>query len=236
VSETSGPSNDRDALDALAGEYVLGTLDTDERHAAETRLATDPVFRNAVARWQRRLQPLSQVAGDAEPADGLFERIEASLAPRADLAGGNVVLLRRSLNRWRAAAAAFAAAAAALVAVLAADRLRPPPQSEFAAVLTAPDGTTPAFVATVDVKTRTIQLVRVAAPPPADKSYELWSIAPDAVPHSLGVIEQAVYRPVIGAAPSKDVTLAVTLEQKGGSPTGAPQGPIVFKGALLPAQ
>ena len=38
---------DRDEIDALAGEYVLGTLDVDERRAAEARLAADAVFRAA---------------------------------------------------------------------------------------------------------------------------------------------------------------------------------------------
>jgi hypothetical protein len=60
----------------------------------------------------------------------------------------------------------------------------------------------------------------------------LWSIAPNAAPRSLGVIEQASLRRVIGETPSKDITLAVTLEQQGGPPTGAPQGPLVFKGTL----
>ncbi len=55
-------------------------------------------------------------------------------------------------------------------------------------------------------------------------------------PHSLGVIEKANFRRVINTAPATDETLAITLEQKGGSPTGAPQGPLVFKGTLLPAR
>jgi anti-sigma-K factor RskA len=237
VTGTSGAHPERDELDALAGEYVLGTLDADERRAAEARLAADPSFYRAVAAWQSRLQPLADAAGEVAPPSGLFNRIEARIQPQAaQPAGGNVVMLRRALVRWRVSTAVLAAAAASLVAVVVLDRMQPPPQSEFAAVLTGPDGTTPAFVATVDVRTRTIQLVRVASPAPADKSYELWSIAPNARPRSLGVVEQASYRQVIGDSPSKDITLAVTLEQKGGSPTGAPQGPIVFKGTLLPAQ
>ncbi|CAN5314287.1 anti-sigma factor [soil metagenome] len=236
MTETSGAHPERDELDALAGEYVLGTLDADERRAAEARIAADPSFRRAVGGWQNRLQPLANAAGEAAPPGDMFHRIESRLELQVAPAGGNVVILRRALVRWRVATAVLAAAAASLVAVVVLDRMQPAPQSEFAAVLTGPDGTTPAFVATVDVRTRTIQLVRVASPAPAGKSYELWSIAPNAQPRSLGVVEQASYRQVIGDSPSKDITLAVTLEQKGGSPTGAPQGPIVFKGTLLPAQ
>ena len=32
-----------------------------------------------------------------------------------------------------------------------------------------------------------------------------------------------------------DDTLAVSLEPEGGSPTGAPTGPVLFKGKLAPA-
>lgn len=233
-SDASGPGGEE--RDALAGEYVLGTLDPSERSAAEARIAADPAFAAAVADWQKRLQPLSDAQAAVTPSPQLWSRIAADIDSLAPASTANVVALRRSVRRWRLAAAACAAAAVVLVGVVAADRLQPPPRSAFVAVLTAPDGTTPAFVATVDVGSRTIQLVRVAAPPPPDKSYELWSILPHQAPHSLGVIEKADYRPAINAAPAPDVTLAVTLEQKGGSPTGAPQGPLVFKGTLLPAK
>ena len=50
---------DTDDLEALAAEFVLGTLDNDERRAAQVRLAADPAFAAAVAGWQARLQPLA---------------------------------------------------------------------------------------------------------------------------------------------------------------------------------
>ena len=42
---------DRDEQDALAAEYVLGSLPADERRAAEARYAADPEFRRMVSRW-----------------------------------------------------------------------------------------------------------------------------------------------------------------------------------------
>lgn len=237
-ADQTGPGpNDRDERDALAGEYVLGTLDAAERHAVEARIAADPAFAAAVAEWQERLQPLADMEEPVAPSPGLWPRIAAALGPQAnETQGGNVVALRRSVRRWKAATALAGAVAAALVAFVVVERSGPPPESEFVAVLTAPDGTTPAFVAAIDVASRTVQIVRVATPPPADKSYELWSIAPDEAPVSLGVVEQATYRHAIGETPSPELTLAITLEQKGGSPTGAPQGPLVFSGKLLPAR
>jgi anti-sigma-K factor RskA len=226
---------DADDLDALAGEYVLGTLPADERRAAEARYAADPAFRRAVSVWETQLQPLADAAGEAPlPAD-LYERIAARIGegrpPAAD-PGGNVVALRRSLRRWQFTSAIIGAAAAVLAAVVVVDLVRPAPQSEFVAVLTA-GGESPAFVATVNVEAGTISIRRVAEAAPPDKSYELWSIAPNEAPRSLGVVEEASFSQPLPVAPSGDLTLAVTLEPKGGSPSGAPTGPVVYSGALV---
>jgi anti-sigma-K factor RskA len=237
VTPSDATGMEHEEREALAGEYVLVTLDAAERRAAEARIAADPAFAIAVAAWQKRLQPLADAAPPVDLPPRLWSRIESGIEALATPdRQNNVVALRRSVRRWRLAAAACAAAAAVLVAVVAVDRLQPPLQPAFVAVLTAPDGTTPAFLATVDVGSRTIELVRVASPAPPGKSYELWSILPDQPPHSLGVVEKASLRRAIDSAPAADVTLAITLERKGGSPTGAPQGPLVFKGTLLPAQ
>ncbi len=216
---------DGDEREALAGEYVLGTLDAAERRAAEARVNADPAFAAAVAAWQKRLQPLTDADTSAEPPPYLWPRIEVAIDAHASAGGETVVALRRSVRRWRLVAAVSAAAAAVLVAVVAVDRLQPPPQSAFVAVLTAPNGTTPAFIATVDLDSRDIRLVRVAAPPPPDKSYELWSILPDRPPHSLGVVEKAKFTRVIDTMPAPDVTL----------PSSGAEGRIADRRAAGPA-
>lgn len=230
MTPSDANGTEADERDALAGEYVLGTLDPSEQRAAEARIAADPGFAAKVASWQRRLQPLSDTVSPVEPPPGLWSRIEAdvdALPPRSE---ENVVRLHRSLRRWRLTAAAAAVAAAVLVGFVVTDRVQPPVQLGFVAVLTTPDGKTPAFVAAIDVGSRTIQLARIVSPAPPDKSYELWSILPNQPPHSLGVIQNANYRSVIGAAPAPDVTLAITLEQKGGSPTGGTAGATRIQG------
>jgi anti-sigma-K factor RskA len=228
---------DRDDIDALAGEYVLGTLDADERRAAEARLSSDAAFRAAVAGWHWRLQPLADSARPVEPPDGTLERVLA----RIDLAQGvpaatNVVELRRSVRRWRMTSAIVGAAAAALAAFILVDLAVPPAeQSEFVAVLTS-EGAAPKFVATVDVAKGTLSIRQVgqeAAPP--DKSYELWAVEPGQAPESLGLIEQASLSRVLEHSPS-GLTLAISLEPKGGSPTGVATGPIVFSGSLVPTE
>ncbi len=227
---------DRDDLDALAGEYVLGTLPADERRAAEARYAADAGFRRAVSEWEIRLQPLADAAGEAPVAAALRHRILAGIetAPAIPaVSGGNVVALRRAVRRWQITSALVGAAAAVLAAVVVVGELRPPPQTEFVAVLTA-GGDSPAFVATVNTAAGTISVRRVAEAAPADKSYELWSIAPDEAPRSLGVVEQVSLTQQLPVSPAGDaLTLAITLEPKGGSPTGAPSGAPIFSGLLV---
>jgi anti-sigma-K factor RskA len=225
---------DGDEIEALAGEYVLGTLDADERRAAEARVAADPAFRTAVAEWEKRLQPLADTVPEVSPPAAVLARILAAIdaAPAAAPAGGNVVALRRSVRRWQITTVLMGAAAAILAAVVVLDRTAPTPQSQFVAVLTA-EGAKPAFVAMVDTAKGTISVRRVASEAPPDKSYELWSIEPNAAPKSLGLLEQASLSRALPVAPTGKATLAISLEPKGGSPTGAPTGPVVFSGALV---
>jgi anti-sigma-K factor RskA len=110
----------------------------------------------------------------------------------------------------------------------------PAPQSEFVAVLTS-EGVAPKFVATVDVAKGTLSIRRVGEAPPADKSYELWAVEPGQAPESLGVIEEASLSRALEHSPA-DLTLAISLEPTGGSPTGAPTGPVVFSGTLVPTE
>jgi anti-sigma-K factor RskA len=227
---------DRDDIDALAGEYVLGTLDAEERRAAETRLSSDAGFRAAVAGWLSRLQPLADSAAAVEPPDGTLERVLA----RIDLAQGapaaNVIQLQRALRRWRMTTAIVGSVAASLAAFLVLDLAVPPTQqSEFVAVLTS-EGAAPKFVATVDVAKGTLSIRQVGQEAaPADKAYELWAIEPGQAPKSMGLVEQASLSRTLEQSPT-DLTLAISLEPPGGSPTGAPTGPVVFSGALVPTE
>ena len=227
--------SERDDMDGLAGEYVLGTLPADERRAAEARRIADPTFAAAVAAWEKRLQPLADAAGEVAPPSGtlerILERIGDSAAPPA---AGNVVQLHRSVRRWRFATALAGAAAAVLAGVVVIDRIQPSPQTEFVAVLTS-EATSPAFVATVDVAKGTLSIRRVVDAPPPDKSYELWAVEPNAQPVSLGVVDDGNVSRALRYAP-KDLTLAVSLEPKGGSPTGVATGPIVYVGSLVPTE
>jgi anti-sigma-K factor RskA len=70
--------NDED-LDALAAEYVLGTLASDERAHAEALIGIDPHFAEIVHQWERRLGELNVMVEAVEPPAEVWESIKVGL-------------------------------------------------------------------------------------------------------------------------------------------------------------
>jgi anti-sigma-K factor RskA len=68
-----------DDLDALAAEYVLGTLASDERAHAEALIAIDPGFTEAVRHWERRLGELNVMVEAVEPPAEVWDKIKADI-------------------------------------------------------------------------------------------------------------------------------------------------------------
>jgi anti-sigma-K factor RskA len=65
--------------DALAAEYVLGTLEFDERSQAQTLLGTDENFAAKVRVWERRLGELHVMVEPVEPHGRIWERIKLKI-------------------------------------------------------------------------------------------------------------------------------------------------------------
>ena len=70
---------DTSDTDVLAGEYVLGTLDPDERAAAHNLIAADAAFAAKVKVWERRLGELHLMVEPIEPEGDVWPRIKARL-------------------------------------------------------------------------------------------------------------------------------------------------------------
>lgn len=222
---------DRDELNVLAGEYVLGTLAREGAREIEAALPGNAELRRAVAFWEERLHPLSQLAPPAEPPpqawDGIAARLDAVKPRRAPAHLWQSV----ALWRWTTVAATMAAACLAFYIAIAPPAAAP----SFVAVLRAPQQDQPAWVATAGGGGLLVRAVAGGAAP-VDRSFELWAIAPGAKqPLSLGVIP-ADGRLELGTLPAairSGGTLAISVEPKGGSPTGQPTGPEVFVGTLV---
>src|SRR5215470_7040353 len=65
--------------DALAAEYVLGTLSAAEREEAEALLGRDTGFAETVRVWEHRLGELNVMVEAVEPPPDLWERIKSSI-------------------------------------------------------------------------------------------------------------------------------------------------------------
>jgi anti-sigma-K factor RskA len=222
--------SDAEDRDLLAAEYVLGSLDPDEASAAEHLVQTDDGFTAAVRAWRERLAPLAQTVSSVAPPPELWRRIETSVA----MPGGTVVELPPAprpswpgVRLWQATTAVALAIAAAFGAAIV---LRSPPAPELA-LLAPPHG----GAAIVAVRAGPGRLIFRAegqnAAAPAGKDLELWALPRGAHrPQSLGVLLAGGR--VVAAHLAPGTQLLVSLEPKGGSPTGLPTGPVIFAGRL----
>jgi anti-sigma-K factor RskA len=174
---------------------------------------------------------------------------------------GEVVDFPKRAGPWRGLTIAFGALAALLAAYIAVSQVAPdliPPQLRAAGsrMIARTEGggraqqdrlvavlqqqpTAPAFLLTVDTQNRTLVVKRVSATPEANRSYELWLITGrSSPPRSLGVVgsDEFTQRPLpanVDADALRAATFAVSLEPSGGSPSGAPTGPVLFTGKAV---
>ncbi|HEV7578223.1 MAG TPA: anti-sigma factor [Caldimonas sp.] len=219
-----------DRADALAAEYVLGTLRGGARRRFESLLPAHAVLRAATLAWQERLMPLTGVVEPVQPAGEVWRRISDRLDRRKSAVAG----AWQRLSFWRGLTAFASIAAIGLAVLLATPRaVAPPIVVVLAATNAAASGVAAApIVASISGDGTTLvtrPIVPVALRP--DRSLELWAVPAQGAPRSLGVLPGgggvvALRAKVLAGAD----TLAVTIEPAGGSPTGAPTGPIVYAG------
>jgi anti-sigma-K factor RskA len=114
-------------------------------------------------------------------------------------------------------------------------RLSATPEIQFVAVL-SDDKAAASMLATFDPKSKRLTLKRVGGfVAPTDKSLQLWALPHTGGPKSMGVLGgDAVIRLTATASDVNVPALAISLEPKGGAPSGAgPTGPVLFKGAVI---
>jgi anti-sigma-K factor RskA len=232
-----------DDIEALAAEYVLGTLGREERLAVARRREGDSQLDASIAAWEHRLGPLAEVVAPVAPPAELYGKIRARIGHSAHAVSfkpREQALLRRA-KRWRGAALGMTALAASLAGVVGwQEYQRRQMPTQYVAVLQA-GATTPAFLLTIDTKTHMCVITAVSAPKKPNKSYEVWLVNEKLPrPKSLGVFAEGDMG-VMPMDPETDhdlfmtATYAVSLEPEGGSPTGAPTGPVLFTGKLVQA-
>lgn len=221
-----------DRADALAGEYVLGTLRGRARARFERAARTDPALSDALRRWEERLLPLAEALPAVQPP----ERVWRAIQSRVGAQHGARASLGSNLGLWRGVAiAALVAVVALTIALLNPGAERAP--GTLVAVLSGSDAKA-VLVASADRFGRYLTIKAIARiDVPADRSLQLWMLPGTGNPRSLGVIDTTAAVRVVLSAPAgqalRDIPkLAVSLEPRGGSPTGRPTGPVLYSGEI----
>lgn len=221
--------DDDELQDLLAAEFVCGSL----RGAARARLATlmrgDRGLRAKVRSWEERLFPLLLAnTPPLKPPRRVWRAIQARVAPR-----------RHALRAWwRGIAAAGALAIAALVSLVI---LAPqaPPAATMVAVLSDERAQAGMLVSWTPAVERRLR-VRILAHPqmPPGTSWQAWVTRPGAGPVSLGLVTAEAEQTLELSAPAAEalrtaMTIGISVEPKGGSPSGVPSGAFLFEGRVL---
>ncbi|WP_280538950.1 anti-sigma factor [Chromohalobacter sp. 11-W] len=242
---------DHDDIDMLAAEYVLGTLDAEERAEVAQRRQHDADMEARILAWEARLAPLGNEVEAIAPGPDLLERIERRIdeleatfqtksKSEDDTHGATqVIALRRRLGFWRGCTGLATAAALILAVVMIAPFDDTPDAPPFVAVFQQ-DDQQPAFMLSVDLDSRRLNVRPVTAKPLPDRSYQLW-IKAEALgpkPRSVGVLNDDLSLPADALSDYdsellKRATFGISIEPPGGSPTGQPTGSAIH-GYLYP--
>jgi anti-sigma-K factor RskA len=128
--------------DGFAAEYVLGTLDAEERAQADTLLQADPTFAATVRQWERRFGQLNVLVAPVEPPAPVWDRIKASLADappaeplrlpdlppatlRSEGPSAEILDLTQRMRRWRGLTVMTGALAASIIGIVVMREYRP---------------------------------------------------------------------------------------------------------------
>jgi len=210
--------------DLDAAEYVMGLLSPDQARAIEALAMQDPVMAASIVSWQNRLSPLATTVTPEFPPPELWQRLALATGLQ------KVVLRRtvpqrsafekiwRNLSLWRGAT--FGASAKPLA-----------PEPLLAAL--SPQGSPGAvFLVRVGERGQATVIAVGRLNIPLDRTLELWALREGApAPVSLGLLPGGG-RTLLRANVTAGTRLLVSQEPTGGSPTGAPTGPVVYAGLL----
>lgn len=223
--------------DKLASEYVLGTLRGRARARFQGLLKYDPALRQLVADWERKLMPLAVAAGDVQPHARVWHRIAARIGGRPRTGW------LASLVLWRGLALASTTLALAMTIFIGAQPAPEPPVAMVAVM--SDERAQPSMVVSWPPSKSAreahlrIKIIQDHPTMAANTSWELWMLpGGKAAPISLGLVglqENQILKlkPEYADMMGRAWGMALSVEPAGGSPTGAPTGPVIFKGQCV---
>jgi anti-sigma-K factor RskA len=224
-------SANRELVDRLAAEYVLGTLRYRARRRFE-RWLLSPQVGALVKAWEDRLAGLEPQLTPVAPPATVWRGIENKLELRK--------LQRQPAMRWMAIAASLL-----VFVALGVFFTRPHPQTELASTQRSQlQSESKTIYWSVEVLGDNQELdlhVSTVHDLPPGKAHELWALPEGGgAPVSLGLMPHTgdhhrVLSASQRAALAGSKQIAVSLEPEGGSPTGAPTGPVLLVAPLTRA-
>jgi anti-sigma-K factor RskA len=226
---------EQERQDALAVSYVLGSMRGKARLRFQGLLMQHLPLRQAVWRWEQHLNPVVEQLKPVTPDANVWQRLTIRLGWQAPLPAVTATASPRSY--WKETFAVAMAACLALVLLL--PQLNVPDadtqsQSQFAIVQNSEAKAL--WVVKWQQQQLTVQAT-AAVERLTDADYELWMLPENGqAPISLGLLPQQAKaeRPLPNSVNGlKVAALAVSLEPKGGSPTGQPTGPVLHTAQLI---
>ncbi|AZZ78728.1 MULTISPECIES: anti-sigma factor [Pseudomonas] len=211
---------------ALAADYAIGLMSSATRRRFEQLLLDDAALRAELAQWQESLVRLTESLPEHPVPDRVWHGITARIEPQV-----LHVPEKRPFWNWLRVSAVLCS----IVVLVFLGSLYNRDDARYRATLLTADAQ-PALKVEAHADYLQVEPLTLAAVD-ADRSLELWAIPADGKPISLGVIPAGgkgkvelneAQKVLIG----KPIALAVSLEPKGGSPTGQPTGPVLYQGAL----
>lgn len=211
---------------ALAADYAVGLMPATARRRFEALLRDDARLREEVAQWQESLVCLTAPLAEQPVPDRVWQGVLARIEPQVL----HVPEKRPFWSRMR-----LTAVAASLVVALGLGLMyRHDPVTASATLLSGLQEPALRIKAHGDyLQVEPLSLAAVDT----QRSLELWAIGTDGKPVSLGLVPEGgkgriALDPAQRTLLSGSVVLAISLEPRGGSPTGQPTGPVLYQGAL----
>jgi anti-sigma-K factor RskA len=213
---------------ALAAEYVLGTLQGRDREEFEREMARDYRLRSEVEAWENRLNPMLETIDPVAPPREIWRSIERTLERRQR---APLFALWQSLNLWRGLAAA--ALATLLVLTL---QLFTQAQRTFDRMLVVTDTRSqPAWVVSSYADEPMLKVAAIQTPELPDGRYcQLWMedasgrlVPVGVLPHN-GSLEVAPPSAIL-----QHTLFKVSVELKQEIAPRAPSPQIIFEGKMV---
>ena len=210
-----------DDMDVMAAEYAMGLLTGDELVEAKRLAATDRRFAQAVTDWEMRLATMTDELAPVPPGPAVKQALFAEVFPASERQPW-----WRKLWVWQA----VSALSVVLLVFLLTSGLgsQPPVSGQLYTAEIVSDAGDFRVVAVVDKSTNEVFLTRTAGAAPEGRVLQIWAHGEGEPATSVGLWPEGdtirIAMPQDIAAVEGILTLGVSEEPVGGSPTGSPSG------------